>query len=229
MLVRRAGSHVRDRRAASDGDAPGSRAYRGHSGSSASSGVDRFAPAERRVAPEPQRRSASVSPGFEVALDEGVQDCRRGPEPVRGLVEDHRLRSVDHRSGDFLAATCGQAVHEQRARRSFAQKVGRDAIRREGVPPFGTLGVGCHPSRTTRRCRRCSRPSLRDAGRWSTRSSCPRTSATCSARVTTSEDGSNPGGVATVMSIPTSAAASSRLLVTLLPSPRYASFRSAKW
>src|SRR5207247_1004129 len=52
--------------------------------------------------------------GVDASADEVLQQSLLCVQPVFRFVPHHALRSVDDLGGDFLAAMCGQAVHEHR-------------------------------------------------------------------------------------------------------------------
>src|SRR6266581_2150850 len=72
---------------------------------------------------------------------EKLEDHRLlGVQPVFGLVEDDRLRSVDDGVGDLFAPVRGQAVHEDRGPVGEAQERRTHLIAAEGLePPFALL------------------------------------------------------------------------------------------
>ena len=68
-------------------------------------------------------------------------------QPVLGLVEHDRLRTVDHLVGDLLAAMGGQAMHEDRVLGGVAHQLGVDLIGREQVvAAAGVLVAHRHPA-----------------------------------------------------------------------------------
>src|SRR6266700_810483 len=67
-------------------------------------------------------------------------------QTVFGLVEHHRLRTVDHLVGDFLAAMRGQAMHEQRVGSCQRHQLGVDLIGlQQIVAMFAVLVAHRHP------------------------------------------------------------------------------------
>src|SRR5258708_13141675 len=75
-------------------------------------------------------------------------------QAIFGLVEHHRLRTVDHLVGDFVTAMSGKAMHEQRVGFRQRHQLGVDLIRLQqivaGLPrPFPPRepGVGGPPNR----------------------------------------------------------------------------------
>src|ERR1700733_8463655 len=62
--------------------------------------------------PLPAERPASTAVGVQAP---GQNPLLR-MQPVFGLVEHPRMRTVDHLVGDLLAAVCGQAMHEDGVR-----------------------------------------------------------------------------------------------------------------
>src|SRR5712664_688151 len=67
---------------------------------------------------------------------EQLEDHRLlGVQPVFGLVEDDRLRSVDDGVGDLFAPVRGQAVHEDRGRVGEAEERRTHLIAAEGLEP----------------------------------------------------------------------------------------------
>src|SRR5262245_35552634 len=60
-------------------------------------------------------------------------------QAILGLVEDDGLRTVDHLTGDLLAAMCREAVHDHRVALGLAESGGIDLVRLEVGLPFGCL------------------------------------------------------------------------------------------
>ena len=63
-------------------------------------------------------------------------------QAIFGLVEHHRLRTVDHLVGDFVAAMGGEAVHEQRVRFCKRHQPGVDLVRFQEIVAVLAVGAG---------------------------------------------------------------------------------------
>ena len=61
-----------------------------------------------------RRDDKAISPCSRHRLKTPRQNAFLRVQAIFGFVEHHRLRTVDHLVGDFVAAMRGQAMHEQR-------------------------------------------------------------------------------------------------------------------
>src|ERR1700733_11724045 len=90
---------------------------------------------------DPSIAVSTIAPGSGGALKAPGQDAFLRVQTVFGFVEYDRVRAVHHLVGDFFAAVCRQAMHEQRIRLGARHQPCVVLVVLEQVMAAGTVAV----------------------------------------------------------------------------------------